>query len=100
MINEGVLRKINIVMQNRLKNDTDGKLRKQLSVTIATRFDPETAIILREVAQEKGIGITTLIRMWTLDRLRRLNKTNRPTGLIDFGFSADGRQPVKTAHRR
>ncbi len=48
--------------------------RKQLSVTIATRFDPETAGLLYEVAQEKGIGATTLIRMWTLDRLRRLSK--------------------------
>ncbi len=49
----------------------------QLDVTIATRFDQETAVVLRAVAREKGIGVTTLIRMWTLDRLRRLNKTNR-----------------------
>ncbi len=50
-------------------------MRQQLGVTIATRFDRETAILLREVAWEKGIGVTTLIRMWTLDRLRRLNRT-------------------------
>ena len=55
----------------------DGETRKQLSVTIATRFDQETASLLREVAREKGIGMTTLIRMWTLDRLRRLNKVNK-----------------------
>lgn len=48
-----------------------------LSVTIATRFDRETAGVLREAARERGIGVTTLIRMWTLDRLRRLNKNNR-----------------------
>ncbi len=51
--------------------------REQLNVTIATRFDQETASLLREVAWEKGIGVTTLIRMWTLDRLRRLNKANK-----------------------
>ena len=55
----------------------DRETRKQLSVAIATRFDRETASLLREVAREKGIGITTLIRMWTLDRLRRLNKASK-----------------------
>lgn len=52
------------------------EMKKQLSVTIATRFRGDTANVLREVAQEKGIGVTTLIRMWTLDRLKRLNRTN------------------------
>ena len=55
----------------------DRETRKQLSVTIATRFDRETASLLREVAWEKGIGVTTLIRMWTLDRLKRFNKANK-----------------------
>ena len=54
-----------------------GIMRKQLSVTIATRFNWDTANVLREVAQEKGIGVTTLIRMWTLDRLKRLNRANK-----------------------
>lgn len=49
-------------------------MREQLSVTIATRFDRKTANLLREVAHEKGVGVTTLIRMWTLDRLKRFNK--------------------------
>ena len=49
----------------------EGELRKQLNVTITTRFDHNTASLLREVARVKGIGVTTLIRMWTLDRLRR-----------------------------
>ena len=52
-------------------------MKTHLTVTIATRFDRDTESILREIAREKGIGITTLIRMWTLDRLRRLNKTNK-----------------------
>ena len=51
--------------------------RKQLSVTIATRFDRETVNLLREVARGKGLGVTTLIRMWTLDQLNRLNKMSK-----------------------
>ena len=69
------------VMQNNnieLSQGTGRDMDTQLTVTIATRFDRETAGVLREVAREKGIGVTTLIRMWTLDRLRRLNKPNKP----------------------
>ena len=55
----------------------DRENRRELSVTIATRFDRETASLLREVARDKGIGVTTLIRMWTLDRLKRLNKVSK-----------------------
>jgi hypothetical protein len=62
-------------MRERAKYLVDRETRNHLSVTIATRFDRETAGVLRDVAREKGIGVTTLIRMWTLDRLRRLNKT-------------------------
>ncbi len=61
----------------------DRAVRKQLSVTVATRFDRETASLLREVAQERGIGMTTLIRMWTLDRLKRLNKVSKREQLIN-----------------
>ena len=60
-------------------------MKKQLSVTVATRFDRETADILREVAQEKGIGVTTLIRMWTLDRLKRLNRGGKQEELVGTG---------------
>ena len=55
----------------------DEEIKKQLNVTITTRFDRNTTRLLREVAREKGIGVTTLIRMWTLDRLRRLNRGQR-----------------------
>ena len=51
--------------------------REQLNITIATRFDQETASLLRDVASDKGIGVTTLIRMWTLDRLKLLNRANK-----------------------
>ena len=58
-------------------------MKTQLTVTIATRFDRDTEDILREIAREKGIGVTTLIRMWTLDRLRLLNKTNKHANQTD-----------------
>jgi len=65
-------------------------MRKELDVTIATRFDRETADTLREVAHEKGIGVTTLIRMWTLDRLKRLNRTSKRGELIGTSSESGG----------
>jgi hypothetical protein len=46
---------------------------KRLSSGITIRFDPETLAILRERAHEKGVGPTTLARMWILERLRLEN---------------------------
>jgi hypothetical protein len=43
---------------------------KQLSEGITIRLDPETLTHLRVVAGEKGIGPTTLARMWILEHLR------------------------------
>ena len=63
------------------------EMREQLSVTIATGFNWETASLLREVARGKGLGVTTLIRMWTLERLKRLNNRAGKKGeLIDAGL--------------
>ena len=42
---------------------------KNLSEGITVRFDDVTLQKLREKAQEKGIGPTTLARMWILERL-------------------------------
>ena len=42
---------------------------KRLSSGVTIRFDPDTLEQLRSLAQEKGIGPTTLIRMWVLERL-------------------------------
>jgi|GEM_PF-6666596 len=42
---------------------------KGLDVTMAVRFDQQTANALRRIARKKGIGPTTLIRMWILERL-------------------------------
>jgi hypothetical protein len=43
---------------------------KNLSEGITIRFDPETLEQLRGEARKKGIGPTTLARMWILERLQ------------------------------
>ena len=43
---------------------------KNLSEGITIRLDPETLAQVRAQAREKGIGPTTLIRMWILERLK------------------------------
>jgi len=45
---------------------TDARPRK---TQIAIRFDPNTLRELRAVAQRKGVGYQTLIRMWVMERL-------------------------------
>jgi hypothetical protein len=42
---------------------------KRLSSGVTIRLDPDTLEHLRALAQKKGIGPTTLIRMWVLERL-------------------------------
>jgi len=42
---------------------------KNLSKGITLRFDEETLQELRQLAHERGIGPTTLVRMWILERL-------------------------------
>jgi predicted DNA binding CopG/RHH family protein len=44
---------------------------KKLSEGITIRFDSATLQEVRSAAQEQGIGPTTLIRMWVLERLKR-----------------------------
>lgn len=43
---------------------------KNLSQGLTIRLDPNTLEKLRLQAKEKGIGPTTLIRMWILERLQ------------------------------
>jgi CopG antitoxin of type II toxin-antitoxin system len=47
------------------------RVAKRLSTGVTIRFDPETLWRLRAIAQEQGIGPTTLIRMWVLERLKQ-----------------------------
>ncbi len=42
---------------------------KNLSQGITVRLDPQTLAQVRSRAREKGIGPTTLIRMWIMERL-------------------------------
>jgi predicted DNA binding CopG/RHH family protein len=48
------------------------KVAKNLSKGITIRFDAETLEKLRQRAHEKGIGPTTLARMWILEHLQGL----------------------------
>ena len=47
------------------------KFAKNLSEGITVRFDKPTIEKLREIAHEKGVGPTTLARMWIMDQLRQ-----------------------------
>ena len=44
---------------------------KNLSQGLTIRLDPETLNELRTQAHRKGVGPTTLARMWILERLRQ-----------------------------
>jgi predicted DNA binding CopG/RHH family protein len=44
--------------------------RGQKSETLTIRFDPQDLAELREQADERGMGPTTLVRMWVLEHLR------------------------------
>ena len=46
---------------------------KNLSEGLHIRLDPETLTKLRIEAKEKGIGPTTLVRMWVKEQLRTAN---------------------------
>jgi predicted DNA binding CopG/RHH family protein len=44
---------------------------KKLSEGLTIRLDPDTLAKVRTEAEEKGIGATTLIRMWVLEHVRK-----------------------------
>src|SRR5690242_8956365 len=47
---------------------------RNLSEGITVRLEPETLAELRSYAKEQGIGPTTLMRMWVLERLKETKK--------------------------
>ncbi|EKD92793.1 MAG: hypothetical protein ACD_28C00328G0001 [uncultured bacterium] len=51
---------------------------KNLSEGVTVRFDPATSNKLRVEAHQKGIGPTTLIRMWVLERLGGRDNVSYP----------------------
>jgi predicted DNA binding CopG/RHH family protein len=52
----------------------EAKFAKNLSHGLTIRLDPETLNKVRTLARKKGIGPTTLIRMWILEDLEKLEK--------------------------
>ncbi len=50
---------------------------KNLSEGLNIRLDPETLAKLRQIAHERGIGPTTLARMWILEHVKEAEKANR-----------------------
>lgn len=53
---------------------------KKLSEGITIRFDRETLTALRMLARKKGLGPTTLARMWILEQLAESEKKQVPAG--------------------
>lgn len=51
---------------------------KNLSQGITIRLDPDTLTTLRSQAHEKGVGPTTLARMWILEHLRKRGRRSTP----------------------
>ncbi|MCH8868700.1 MAG: hypothetical protein IIC85_03245 [Chloroflexi bacterium] len=47
----------------------DVKVAKRLSKGITIRLDPDTMKRVRELASNRGIGPTTLIRMWVVEKM-------------------------------
>jgi hypothetical protein len=48
----------------------EAEFAQSLSEGITVRFDPKTLSELRVQARTKGVGPTTLIRMWVMERLQ------------------------------
>jgi len=52
---------------------------RNLSGGMTIRLDPDTQARLRAIAHEKGIGPTTLVRMWILERPKAME--SEPKGV-------------------
>lgn len=50
---------------------------KNLSEGITIHFDESTLEELREIAHEKGIGPTTLARMWIMEQLKHSARSSK-----------------------
>jgi len=53
------------------------KVSPRLSHGVTIRLTPQTLARLRSQAAQRGLGPTTLARMWIMERLR---ESSRPTG--------------------
>ena len=50
---------------------TKVRFRKNLEHVLSVRLDDKTLTALEEHASKKGVGATTLIRMWVLEQLQQ-----------------------------
>jgi len=50
---------------------------KNLIRTLTIRFDSETLTKVRKEAERKGLGATTLIRMWVREKVEELEKKQK-----------------------
>ena len=66
------------------------RVAKNLSEGITIRLDSATLSSLRRLAKEKGIGPTTLIRMWVMERLReeRIEPSSKTASHAAWGPSS------------
>ena len=48
----------------------DVRFAKNLTTGLNVRFDPDSLSKIRTIARDKGIGPTTLVRMWVMEHLR------------------------------
>lgn len=56
------------------------RVEKNLSHIVPVRFDANTVGRLRSLAASRGIGPTTLVRMWVMERLAELDES-RTSGI-------------------
>ena len=59
------------------KGTVVGFQRSRKSGSLTIRFEPEDIQRIREQASERGVGPTTLARMWILEHLRKGTRENR-----------------------
>ena len=52
----------------------EARFAKNLSAGINIRLDPATLAVLRREARQRGIGPTTLARMWILEHLQHIHE--------------------------
>ena len=57
------------------REEIEVKVARPLKMTYTIRLAPETVERLREIASEKGVGPTTLTRMWILEKLKEVEGT-------------------------
>ena len=48
------------------------------AINLTIRFDEQALEELRKLAHGKGMGVTTLARMWVLERLEEEKNTSNP----------------------